>query len=175
MRNYDKNQVDAEESNLFRTYGDLRKYHNKFISLCQNKKIFPQTNSTINRPLFEESDEMSVLEKCVIPELHVMQGFVNHLFWDGLVPLVGREKALLWPKKLKIISKNYHGEIFEGNACRKLLKEADKIIDKEIHAGISPLLLVPYVSAFKTMDKIVNFCFSTKRTNPIDNIDKLLI
>ena len=37
--------------------------------------------------------------------------------------VVGREKALIGPKKLKVIPKNYQGEMFEGNTCRKLLKK----------------------------------------------------
>ena len=74
-----------------------------------------------------------VLQKCVIPELHGLQGFVNHLFWKGLVPLLGKEKALMWPKKLNLFSKNYHGDAFERNACRKLLKNADMLEDRDIY------------------------------------------
>jgi hypothetical protein len=36
-------------------------------------------------------------EKVIIPELHIIQGFVNHLFWDGIVPLLGRENSMKWP------------------------------------------------------------------------------
>ncbi|CAB0039995.1 unnamed protein product [Trichogramma brassicae] len=57
----------------------------------------------------DEDDDLYVIEKCVLPELHLLQGFVNHLFWKGLVPEVGREKALLWPKKLSLVPKNYQG------------------------------------------------------------------
>ena len=31
----------------------------------------------------DEDDDMYVIQKCVPPELHLLQGFVNHLFWDG--------------------------------------------------------------------------------------------
>ena len=48
----------------------------------------------LNQPLYEESNNVLVLQKCIIPELHVMSGIVNHPFWNGIIPLVGREKAL---------------------------------------------------------------------------------
>lgn len=91
------------------------------------------------------------------------------MFWDGLIPLVGREKALLWPRKLKLVPKSYQGEIFEGNACRALLKQADKLLDPEIYEECGPLKLVPYVSAFKAMDKIVNKFFSSKKVDSTDS------
>ena len=64
-----------------------------------------ENRSTIHSPLLED-DNVLIIEKCPIPELHVLQGFVNHLFWNGLVPLLTKAKALLWPKKLNIIAKN---------------------------------------------------------------------
>lgn len=82
------------------------------------------------------------------------------------MPLVGREKALRWPTKLNVVSKNYHGELFEGNQCRKLLSEADKLLDNEIFVDVGYFCLVPYVNAFKIMDEIVSDCFSKKlKTN----------
>ena len=117
---------------------------------------------------------MYVLQKCVLPELHLLQGFTNHLFWSGIVPIVGREKAMLWPTKLKLIAKNYQGEIFEGNACRKLLKESDKLHDSEIYEHVGPLKLQPYITAFKTMNEIVRDCFCTHRADTA-NLDENLI
>lgn len=114
------------------------------------------SHNTINPSLFDEADDIYVIQKCVIPELHVLQGFVNHLFWEGLVPLLGRDRALLWPKKIKLIPKNYQGEVFEGNACRKLLNEADKLLNSDVSAEMKGI-----ISAFKSMNKVVQDCFST--------------
>ena len=63
-------------------------------------------------------------------------------------------------------SKNYQGDIFEGNACRKMLKKADALSDNNIceHVG-GTLTLAPFVSAFKAMDKIVNSCFSVRKVD----------
>lgn len=145
---------------MLKTYGDLRQDYQKFIALGGDKKSAKVNNSTVNPPLFDEPDDMPVIEKCVTPELHILQGLVNHIFWKGLVPLLGKEKALLWPQHLKLVSKSYHGDSFEGNACRKMLKNPDFLLSNVIcgHIGAS-LALVPYVSAFKALDKIVHDCF----------------
>ena len=126
-----------------------------------------ECHSTINLPIFTEEDDVYVLQKCVIPELHVLQGFVNHLFWREIVTLVGREKALLWPKKLYLISKNYHGAAFEGNACRTLLKEADKLENQEIYETVGVFKIIPFVNAYKAMNKSVNCCFTSGKGTPL--------
>ena len=131
----------TEESNLdideqihntsLKTYKHLKDDYLQFKLLHCDEKKAKECHSTIYFPLFveennDEYDHVYVLEKCVPPELHLLQGFVNHLFWNGIVKVVGLEKALLWPKKLSIIHKNYQGEVFEGNQCRRLLREADQ-------------------------------------------------
>ena len=100
------------------------------------------------------------MKNCVIPELHVLQGFVNHFFWKELVPFVGQDKALLWPQKLKLFAKNYHGDSFEGNACRKLITCADNLNNAEIYEKFGYLGIHPYIVAFKTMNKIVECSFT---------------
>lgn len=136
------------------------------------KKKSKECHSTVNEPLFNEEDDVCVIEKCVIPELHILQGFVNHLFWNGLVPLLGRERALVWPKKLNLISKNYHGDIFEGNACRRLLKESDRLFDLDVLGNVMPIQIQPFVSVFKSMNKVVESCFSTKKYGSVSDLAK---
>ena len=141
-----------------RTFGDIRRDFQKFKDLGSNKiKHGKLCHSTVNEPLFNEPNAMTVVEKCPPGELHMLCGFVNHLFWDGLVPLLGRARALKWPLSLNLISKNYHGDIFEGNACRKLLKNADSLL--QIRHD-SKLELLPFVSSLKAMDKVVHQVFS---------------
>ena len=153
-----------------KTYGDLRKDNQTFISLKEDKKKASQAHNTVNEPFFDEDDDTLVISKCVIPELHLLQGVVNHLFFKGLVPLLISEVAFLWPESLFISSKNYHGRVFEGNACRKLLKSADMLDRKEIYINVGRLSLVPYLNAFKAMDKVVSSCFSTKKVGKdLDN------
>lgn len=153
-----------------RTYGDLKESYGRFRALGHKKKFAKDCHSTINAALFQEDDSTFVIEKCVIPELHILQGVVNHLFWDGLVPLVGREQA----------SKNYQGDVFEGNACRRLLKEADRLLDEDV-LGHRKLEIWPLVTTFKSFNKVVSDCFSAKRkvgpdlSGHIDEFKKMFV
>lgn len=89
-----------------KTYGDLRKYYSVSISIGKQKKHGKECHNTINFALFTEEDiDTQIIEKCIIPEFHRMQRFANHLFWNCLVPFLEKEKALLCPKKLKLILK----------------------------------------------------------------------
>lgn len=182
LYNQCSSNADNFESNVIKlkSYGDLRNDYEQFNLAGGNKKNSKEFHSTINLPLFTESDDITVLEKCVIPELHVLMGFVNHLFWKGLVPLLGKDKALIWPKKLKLISKNYHGDCFEGNACRKLLKEAHKLNDPEIYETVGYLKIIPFTNAFVIMNKVVDCSFTSGKVGPelnvhLDKLNKALI
>ena len=98
---------------ILRTFGYIRTDYKKFKAHGSDKKKHgPLCHSTINEPLFNDSDDVTIIEKCPPGELHMLCGFVNHIFWDGLVPLIGRQQALEWPLSLNLISKNYHGEVF---------------------------------------------------------------
>jgi hypothetical protein len=106
---------NTQGGNILKNYGHLQEDYKKFCTTGKNKKFAKDCHSTINAPVFEENISTTVIEKCVIPELHLLQGLVNHLFWNGLVPLLGKKKALLWPQKLKLIAKGYHGNCLPNN------------------------------------------------------------
>lgn len=173
MRKYVMETTVTQFENIYnlKTYGDLKNDYSNYKKNGCNKKMAYTFHSTINEPFFFEDNTKYVLQKCIIPELHILQGLVNHLFFDGLVPLLGLDKALLWPKKLKLIPKSYHGDIFEGNACRQLLKKADHLNDPEIYENVGSLRLVPFINTLKAFDKIVHNFFSTKTTNNTADLD----
>ncbi|CAH1106663.1 unnamed protein product [Psylliodes chrysocephalus] len=166
---------DIEGDSKLRTFGSLKADYEKYCLVGRKKKFSKDSYSTVNPPLISEEDRISVLQKCIIPELHILQGFVNHVFWQGLVKLIGEEKALLWPKKLNLISKNYHGHAFEGNACRKLLTEADKLNDPEIYKDVGIFKIMPYIAAFKAMNKVVISSFTSGKVGPLisDHVKEL--
>lgn len=62
-----------------------------------------------------------------------------------------------------MISKHYHGEKFEGNACRRLLKESDVLTDKDILGDIPLVRIIPFVQTLKTINKLVDACFKSNR------------
>ena len=177
----DENHPNNNEENLnLKRHKHLKEDYLQFKSMDKDKKQVKHCHSTVHHPLVieEENDEdyaMYVLQKSVPPELHLFQGFVNHLFWDGIVKIdgIGKENAFLWPNKLVISHKSYHGDIFEGNYCWKLLKEADQLQDPEIYEVVGPFRLQPYIVSFKAMNKIVNTCFSAKQAD-LSDFDKNL-
>ena len=145
-----------------RTFGKLEQDHTRFLEDFNGKKSKAMfANSTVNQSIIEEDSEIETLSRSPLEELHCLTGFVNHTFFDGLVKLIGRELAMKWPLSLNLVSKGYHGEVFEGNAARKLLRTSDKLLDPMLMVGVPPLALIPYVSAYKAMDKLVSSCFGT--------------
>lgn len=51
-----------------KTYGDLKKDYEQFCSIGKNNKHIKQCHSTINHPLFNENDDIYIIQKCIIPE-----------------------------------------------------------------------------------------------------------
>ena len=158
-----------------RTFGQLADDYKKFCQeLKCNHKLAKLSHSTVNACLIAEDPATEVLEKYILPELHSILGVMNHLFFKGLCPLLTKEKALLWPIKLNQVAKGYHGDIFEGNACRVLISKAYKLLDiPEIYDEIpseSEKIIVKekvqlFIDAINGFDKIVSECFGT---NPVD-------
>ena len=132
-----------------RTFGDLKVDFEKFQAMGGIKsKHGKHCNSTVNPSILHEDDTIRVIDKVPLPELHLMEGVLNHLFWEkgGLVDILGREKAMEWAQKCNVVSAGYHGEIFEGPASRKLLKNADYLLSEEYLANVSnPFAVVPIV------------------------------
>ena len=96
---------------------DYRIFNSEYNGNLKKAKF---VNSTIHKNLLDEDPQCLILAKCPPSELHILQGFVNHVFFDGLVNVIGYEKALNFPKLFNAISKHYHGDCFEGTACREI-------------------------------------------------------
>ena len=59
------------------------------------------------------------------------------------------------------------------------MKESDALQDSEIYKDVGYFAIVPYISTFKAMDKVVSSCFSINEVGPnldkqIDELKKLL-
>ena len=149
-----------------RTFGKLQESHDTFSSVYNsNKKLAKNCNSTVEVSLLKEEVGVKVLDKCPPDELHELMGFLNHCYWDGYVKVMGGIKeALRFPQKLNVVSKDYHGKLFEGNACRTMIKQAHRMLDndKDVLGDVSPIYVQPYVRAYQAMDKIVHKCFGTR-------------
>ena len=132
------------------------------------------SHSTVASSVLKADGNVRVLDKCPLDELHILTGFVNHTFFKGLVPAVGYEVAMKWPKILNLVTKDYHGEVFEGNACRKLLSSTSTLI-KLIESGDIPREIAePYVNLYISMDKLVSSCFHVGTVDEKADIPELI-
>ena len=158
-----------------RTFGKLEASHNIYTTIYDSdRKLAKNCFSTVEASLLEEDADVRVLYKCPTEELHEMLGFVNHTYWDGYVKVVGgRTQALKFPQKINAVAKEYHGVQFEGKACRDMLKQAHKMLDKDVLGDTCPILVQPYVRAYQAMDKLVDHCFGTKLVDQDKAVDQL--
>lgn len=104
--------------------------------------------------ILNESYDTYVLEKCILLELHLLQGFVNHLFWKGIVCLVENENALVWSKELQ--------ECLPLKHSWKMLKNTYILLDNKVLARKCFLKMLPFVAALNSMSNVVNHCFSSR-------------
>lgn len=88
----------TETCERLKSYGDLGQDYEKYCWIGKSKKN-KLCHSIINKSLIEEENDVYILQKCVLPELNLLHGLVNHVFWTGVVIIVGREKVLTWKKK----------------------------------------------------------------------------
>ena len=118
LRNKDPEALEIPSQEIEAlTFGHLIKDLNKFEQVHKgNKSEATFCGSMINPSPLKENDAIRVLDKCPPDELHLLEGFVNHSFFKGIVPILGYNPATKWPTNLGIVSKDYHGELFEGNA-----------------------------------------------------------
>lgn len=77
--------------------------------------------------------------------------FTTFFLFSGLLKIW--PDAENWPRLCNVSRDPMHGGAFNGNACRQLLKKAD-VLDY-----ISPLIVKPFVEAFRAFNKVVESCF----------------
>ena len=158
--------VEADQSEEIypdRSFGLLNIDQQRFSEIYSERRSKAKLcNSTVETSLLKEDPEVLVLDKCPPEELHCLQGFVNHTFLNGYAKVLeSEEKALKFPQSLNVIAKDYHGKCFEGNACRSMLRNCEKMMDRVVLGNTSPLIVLPYVRAYRAMDNLVHHCFGS--------------
>lgn len=101
-------------------------------------------------------DETPIKNIVSIPLLHILLGICNKTYSE-LVKCV--PEADDWPKKLSLHREDYHGSVFEGNECRKLLKNIDilrQILDDSKKLAFGE----PYVNVFEAFKKVLDDLYS---------------
>ena len=81
--------------------------------------------NVIHPPVFDVDDQGTpIIHKIPPPEFHLLLGPVNHLIealskvWPG---------GIRWLESLNLIKAEYFGGTFEGNECRKILKNVKSL------------------------------------------------
>ena len=151
-----------------RTLGDIRKeaalYQEAAAKSKSDKKLSSAGyKSCENQPLTSRlPDSTVVLDIYPPPPLHTKLGIVNGLFDTLNGILVAKKKyefrAEKWSDSLNCTRSQYHGGLFIGNYCDKLLSNLDKLESMLSQAGALTDCL-PVVAAFKAFAKAHKACF----------------
>ena len=152
---------DIDKNNLAkkgkqRTFESLNDLFWMFFDSQASKENAKEYGNVIHLPMIVENVDPStpVINVVPPPELHLMLGPVNHMY---------DQMNKVWPQSddwLKSCfvrkKKDYHGGAFEGNGCRKLLKNIDNLkqICPEEHAL--------FVDAFSTFNDVVSACYGSQ-------------
>ena len=88
------------------------------------------------------------------PELHLLIGPVNTLY-DALFKVW--PSCVEWINRLYIKREEYHGGSFNGNDCRKLLKNI-AVLEEISASSLSPQVPM-YIETFKAFNEVVTSCY----------------
>jgi hypothetical protein len=95
-----------------------------------SKKILAQKyNNVLNERLILKNNSNSerVIDSCAVPLLHILLGVVNKIF--KTLSAGSPNSAELWRTTLNLSRDSYHGQVFEGNECKKLLDNTSLLQD----------------------------------------------
>ena len=154
-----------------RTWGHLRRCNEALLAAgpkAQPKDFF----SVKNRPMMPFEDDKLVIEGVVPCELHYLLRSFNHLWnslsiaWKDTVDTTV-DLAAQFAISVNAVSNSYRGHDFNGNACRRLLKNLDKL------AVAAPPELAPYIKCLSDLNAVVTSCFSVAGPQGTKYIDEL--
>ena len=158
-----KDHFRSSPPGALRTVEKLDVQQRAYHSACQRagrQLPAPKFKNCINKPLVSGSSCLSILDLIPPMELHLMLGVVNRLFTtlsDALREAGSSMTADDWAKELGISRSTYHGGQFEGNQCRKMLKEVD-ILQMMLERSGS-YVGMPYVQALRAFNDVVTKTF----------------
>ncbi len=147
------------------TFDDLNVQHVKFqteyLSEFKDAKF---AQNCVHECLIEGEKSEPILSIASMPQMHVMEGLANHIYFNGIVKTFDKETMENNLKELGIHINFLHGEQLNGNNSKKLLDKADDLMNDEIDND----LMLPYVNALKATKSLVDLTFNSKNINPLD-------
>ena len=143
--------VSSLSSGELRTLHSLDTWHQEYAQAGYPKKNMQHFKNVVKPCLIQEEDRTKLcLEVVPLPELHMLMGFVNHMA-KFIISLWPEFEA--WVVSLGCIRRGYHGGTYEGNTCRTILLNCDRL------QNILPINLIPLLDPMRKFNKIVHGTF----------------
>lgn len=141
-----------------RTIARCNENFNRFNDTNKARKDARKFYNCVNMPIIQ-SDKELILHILPPPELHLLLGCTNHMYNHMLAEFPSI--ATLWAKQCNVYRVDvYRGTMgFEGNQCKGLLNNTDKLRSLCMKYDIGCL---KFVDAFLSFQKVVHSCFSLK-------------
>ena len=159
----DQHKKSLAKPGNYRTLGNLQQNYIKYEQGGSVYKRAMEHDNVIHMPLIKGKDDEAIFKLIPPPELHILLGTVTKMY---------KELEKRWPEvdqwlNMCHVQKDVtHGGSFNGNSCRLLLKNIDKL------EHIIPTHCLDYIESFRTFDEVVASCFGYKRSkNYLENIE----
>ena len=140
-----------------KTIGSLMGLFWKYFEARAKRKDASDYGNAIHPNIFADNPHIDENTPVILlvppPELHLMLGPVNKMFDELLKVWPQAEK---WSDILHIKREEYHGDQFNGNECRKLLKNTSVL--REI-APTPNLKIQKFIEAFEMINDVVKSCY----------------
>ena len=128
--------------------------------------FLPKQNTPAMLSIHLSSDDTLILDILPPIELHLLLGVVNHVFQKMKSVWPNAEK---WPTSLNMKLGPYHGGMFEGNDCRKLLQNVYRL--QQLAEAESAFQVFGFIEALRKFDAVVKCCFGSDLED--DFLDKI--
>ena len=136
-----------------RTLGSLNKMYREFRDAHVSSDKAKQFGNVVHPPLIQGDDATPVIHVIPPPELHLMLGPVNHLYDELSKSWSDSEQ---WLTSCNVKKTDYQGGQFEGNDCRKLLKNVHQL------ETLCPSEFSQFVETFTKFDEVVHSCYGNE-------------
>lgn len=149
-------RISLDTIGEMRTIARCNENFKEFNDANKIKKNPKKFHNSVNMPIVQ-SDKELILHILPPPELHLLIGSTNHMYNHMLAEF--SSIATMWAKQCHVYRVDvYRGVMgFEGNPCKVLLKNTDKLRSLCMKYDIGCL---KYVDAFLSFKKVVDACFS---------------
>ena len=133
-----------------RTFASLLKLYNDYLNANVDRSKAKDFGNVIHASIIDDQNEemiTPVIHKVPPPELHFLLDPTQHLC-DELTKRWSGCKS--WLTSIHVKKADYFGGTFEGNDCRKMLKNIEKL------ENICPDMFRGYVDTFKKFNEVVS-------------------